>query len=336
MESIELVRPVVAQQRRDFIEKWLKEEKLDCTEELGDIVKPLESKFALSIYLRAMAHQKVTTCFAEQGQYEQIVAYVKKVGYQADYSLLLRNMVAVNPEGAANFAKQLVIEGQQSGVPLIDIQQVIDVFMSNNKIQETTSILMDYLKNDLPEQGPLQTKLFEMNLKNGPLGANVAEAIFQAATFTHYDRGYIGKLCEQAGLMQRALEHMTDMAEIKRVIQFSSHTMTPEFMTNYFSRMRPEECLECLYDLLRHNRQNLQVVVQAAIKYHEQIGAPKLIEMFESFGSNDGVFHFLGAILASSTDPEVHFKYIQSASRVGNTQEVERVPARALTTIPSG
>merc|ERR1719428_1046658 len=104
-----------------------------------------------------------------------------------------------------------------------------------------------------------------------------------------------------------------------------SHQMTPEFMTQYIGQMPPETALEVLHDLLRHNRQNLQVVVQAAIKYHEQIGAAKLIEMFESFGSNAGVFHFLGAILANSTDPEVHFKYIQSASRVGNTQEVERV-----------
>merc|ERR1719421_288173 len=101
--------------------------------------------------------------------------------------------------------------------------------------------------------------------------------------------------------------------------------MTPEFISSYIGKMGPDVALECLYDLLRHNRQNLQVVVQCAIKYHEQIGAQKLIEMFESFGSNEGVFHFLGAILASSTDPEVHFKYIQAASRVGNTQEVERV-----------
>mmetsp|Transcript_60475 Transcript_60475/g.187310 ORF Transcript_60475/g.187310 Transcript_60475/m.187310 type:complete len:1025 (-) Transcript_60475:91-3165(-) len=76
---------------------------------------------------------------------------------------------------------------------------------------------------------------------------------------------------------------------------------------------------------MRHNRQNLQVVVRIAIKYHEQVGAGKLVEMFESFGSNEGVFYFLGAILSSSQDPEVHFKYIQGASRCGNMQEVERI-----------
>ena len=35
-------------------------------------------------------------------------------------------------------------------------------------------------------------------------------------------------------------------------------------------------------------RQNLQVVVQIATKYHEQIGTAKLIELFESFKSYEG------------------------------------------------
>merc|ERR1719387_2817726 len=37
------------------------------------------------------------------------------------------------------------------------------------------------------------------------------------------------------------------------------------------------------------------------------------------------MFYFLGAILSSSTDPDVHFQYIKAASRCGNMQEVERV-----------
>merc|ERR1719238_2438527 len=32
-ESLELVKPVVQQQRREFVEKWLQEDKLECTEE---------------------------------------------------------------------------------------------------------------------------------------------------------------------------------------------------------------------------------------------------------------------------------------------------------------
>mmetsp|Transcript_108985 Transcript_108985/g.351874 ORF Transcript_108985/g.351874 Transcript_108985/m.351874 type:complete len:1524 (+) Transcript_108985:1-4572(+) len=320
LESIELTRPVVQQNRRELVEKWLKEDKLECTEELGDIVRPLETKFALSIYLRANAHQKVIACFVEQGQYEQIVAYVKKVGYQADYTLLLQNMLATNPEGATNFAKSL-LEGQAGQPPLIDVNQVVKVFMDQNRLQETTSILLEALKENRPDQAHLQTQLLAMNLQQAP---KVAEAILQMNMFTHYDRHMIGQLCEKAGLMQWALEHYQDTADLKRVM-LHAHQMTPEFLTTYFARMPPETALECLYDLLRHNRQNLNVAVQVAIKYHEQIGAQKIVEMFESFGSNEGVFYFLGAILSTSSDPNVHFKYIQAASRCGNMQEVERV-----------
>jgi len=319
LESVELCRPVVQQNRSELVEDWLKKDKLECTEELGDIVRPLNSKFALSIYLRANAHQKVITCFVEQGQYDQIVAYVKKVGYQADYSQLLQNMVAVNPEAAANFAKKL-LEGQD-GAPLIDINQVVKVFMDQNRLQETTSILLEALKQNKPEQAHLQTQLLAMNLQQAP---KVAEAILQMNMFTHYDRHYIGQLCEKAGLTQWALEHYQDIGDLKRCM-LQSHSLTPEFLTSYMGRLPPELGLECLYDLLRHNRGSLNMVVQVAIKYHPQLGVKKLIEMFESFGSNDGLFYFLGAILASSTEPEVHFKYIQAASRCGNVQEVERV-----------
>lgn len=46
-ESLELVRPVVAQGRKEFITKWLDEDKLECTEALGDVVKPLDVQLAL-------------------------------------------------------------------------------------------------------------------------------------------------------------------------------------------------------------------------------------------------------------------------------------------------
>eukprot|EP00930_Biecheleria_cincta_P019685 TRINITY_DN1496_c0_g1_i1.p1 TRINITY_DN1496_c0_g1~~TRINITY_DN1496_c0_g1_i1.p1 ORF type:complete len:1703 (+),score=387.00 TRINITY_DN1496_c0_g1_i1:58-5166(+) len=318
-ESVELCQPVVQQGRRELVEKWLKEDKLECTEQLGDIVRPMDTKFALSIYIRAAVHDKVIQCFVENGQIDQVVAYAKKVGYQADYTQLLQNMVLSNPEGATNFAKALV-EGKD-GHPLIDLNAVVKIFMDQNKLQETTSILLEALKANRPDQAALQTQLLAMNLQQAP---KVAEAILQMNLFTHYDRSYIGQLCEKAGLMQWAMEHYTDAASLKRVM-LHAHTMTPEFLINYFSKLAPETALECLHDLMRHNRQNLNVAVQISIKYHGAIGAMKIVEMFESFGSNEGVFYFLGAILSSSTDPDVHFSYIKAASRCGNMQEVERV-----------
>lgn len=48
-ESVELVRPVLQQNRKHLLEKWLNEEKLECTEELGDIARPFDVALALKV-----------------------------------------------------------------------------------------------------------------------------------------------------------------------------------------------------------------------------------------------------------------------------------------------
>lgn len=52
---------------------------LECSEELGDLVKAVDPTLALSVYLRANIPNKVIQCFAETGQFPKIVLYAKKV-----------------------------------------------------------------------------------------------------------------------------------------------------------------------------------------------------------------------------------------------------------------
>lgn len=53
-----------------------------------------------------------------------------------------------------------------------------------------------------------------------------------------------------------------------------------------------EDSLECLRAMLSANiRQNLQLSVQVASKYHEQLGTQSLVELFESFKSYEGRCH---------------------------------------------
>lgn len=58
-ESLELSRPVLQQGKKQLMEKWLKEDKLECSEELGDLVKQVDPTLALSVYLRANVPNKV-------------------------------------------------------------------------------------------------------------------------------------------------------------------------------------------------------------------------------------------------------------------------------------
>ena len=129
--------------------------------------------------------------------------------------------------------------------------QVVDVFMESNMIQQCTAFLLDALKNNRPSEGPLQTRLLEMNLMHAPqvrlssllpgwdgrqinisLLLQVADAILGNQMFTHYDRAHIAQLCEKAGLLQRALEHYTDLYDIKRAV-VHTHLLNPEVSGRY-------------------------------------------------------------------------------------------------------
>lgn len=317
-ESLELCRPVLQQGKKQLLEKWLKDEKLECSEELGDLVKMADSTLALSVYLRATVPSKVIQCFAETGQFQKIVLYAKKIGYTPDYITLLRQVIRSNPDQITNFALMLV----QDNEPLADVSQIVDVFMESNLVQPCTAFLLDALKGNKESEGPLQTRLLEMNLMAAP---QVADAILGNQMFTHYDKAHIAQLCEKAGLLQRALEHYTDLYDIKRAI-VHTHLLNAEWLVNYFGTLSVEDSIECLKAMLTSNiRQNLQICVQVATKYHEQLTTNALIDLFESFKSYEGLFYFLGSIVNFSQDAEVHFKYIQAACKTGQIKEVERI-----------
>ncbi|KAJ5170489.1 uncharacterized protein N7500_003272 [Penicillium coprophilum] len=318
-ESVELVRPVLQQNRKHLLEKWMQEKKLESSEELGDIIRPYDMSLALTVYLQANVPHKVVAGFAETGQFDKILAYSKQVGYQPDYTQLLQHIVRVNPEKGAEFATQLANE--ESGA-LVDLDRVVDVFLSQNMIQQATSFLLDALKDNKPEHGHLQTRLLEMNLVNAP---QVADAILGNEIFTHFDRPRIAQLCENAGLIQRALENSDDPAVIKRNI-VRTDKLSSEWLMNYFGRLSVEQTLDCLDTMLESNiRQNLQSVVQIATKFSDLLGANRLIDLLEKYRTAEGLYYYLGSIVNLSEDPEVHFKYIEAATAMNQVTEVERI-----------
>jgi len=318
-ETLELGKLVLQQQRPQMIEKWLKEDKLECSEEFGDLVGQVDANLALSIYLRANVPHKVINAFLTTGAYDKILLYAQKVGHKPDYGALLQNIVARNLKGALDFA--LMLAQVESG-PLVDYSSVVDVFTSRNMVQEATSFLLDVLKKNKPEEGYLQTRLLEINLMAYP---QVADAILSNNMFTHYDKERIASLCEKAGLFQRALEHYGNIADIKRVVH-NTHAINPEFLVTYFGTLSVEYGLECLKEMLVSNmRQNLQVVVSIATKYSEQLTPDALTRLFEENRCVEGLYFYLGSIVNFSQDPEVHFKYIEASCKTGQLKEVERV-----------
>lgn len=318
-ESIELAKPVLQQDRKPLFEKWLKEEKLTCSEELGDIVKSYaDTALALAVYIRANVNIKVVSSLAELGQFDKILPYCERVNYHPDFTHLIQNLVRVNPDKASEFATLLLASPETK----LDIENIADLFFSQNYIQQGTAFLLDALKNDSPSEGHLQTKVLETNLNHAP---QVADAILGNQMFSHYDKPTIGKLCEKLGLFQRALEHYDDLKDIKRVI-VHTNVLPNDWLVLYFGQLNVQQSVACIKELLTSNmKQNLQVVIQVATKYSDLIGPLTLIKIFEEYKCHEGLYYYLSSIVNITQEADVVLKYIQTAAKMNQTKEIERV-----------
>ncbi|KXZ42859.1 hypothetical protein GPECTOR_114g310 [Gonium pectorale] len=318
-ESGELARLVLSQNKKELLVNWWGEGKLEACEELGDAISAAGDKdFALKVYQQCGAGAKVIATLAEKGDIQALIAYTGSTGQKLDYMFLLQSLMMNNPNGAVALAKMVA----KQVPPPVDVNVMADLFLQRNMIREATAFLLDALSGDRPEQGVLQTKLLEINLVTNP---QVADAILAGGTLSHYDRPRVAQLCEKAGLYMRALQHYTDLSDIKRCI-INTHAIDPQALVEFFGTLSSDWALECLKELLVSNMAtNLQLVVNIAKEYTEQLTSAKVCELFEAYNSYPGLYFYLGARIAFSESPEEHLKYIEAAARTGNLKEVERV-----------
>lgn len=316
VESSTLVRLVVSQGRKDLIEKWFTEDKMEWNEEVGDLVRPLDRQLAIKIYIKADAKEKAAFGLAEEGHFDALVQWAKKINYNPDWLKLLGALAQVNAPGASALAKLLLTNSIE-----VSREAIVDIFVKRNLIREVTELVIDVNRNQ-PEDGPLQTLILELNLLNAPA---VAEFIFSQNLFSHFNRKRIAELCEKANLNFRALQLYGELSDRKRVLR-AAHTMPPEAVAEWFANLNKQDSLECLKEMLVANqRQNLPVVVLVAQRFHEALGAAALIGIFEAVKSYEGIHLFLNPLLPLINDPDVHFKFIEAAARIGQVADVERV-----------
>ena len=320
IETIEFCKIILQQGKKQIIEKWVKEDKITCSEALGDMVAMQDARLAMAIYFKGKCHEKVVASLVRAQQYEKVLQYCKQNDYHPDYNALIRNMVSQDPKAAEGFAKMLA----QTQSDKIDVQAIADTFYTMGLVQECTGFLLEVLqkRGDLPEDAALQTRVLEINLTSG--NTQVADAILSNKMFSHFDKEKIAELCERAGLYQAALSLYTDIDAIKRVV-VNTHMIKPEFLVQYIGELPPEQAIEVLRTLMSYNSSNVRLVVQVAQKYSEHIGVDALINLFEEFSSTEGLFYFLGAIAYTSTDGNVQLKFIEAATKMGQFKEVERM-----------
>lgn len=319
-ESVELSKIVLQKPGGvEYIKKLLTENKLEPTEELGDLIAPQSNEVAMKIYLGAKAHEKIINNLLGVGDYVRVLQYCQKVGYQPNYLDLFKRIVQLNPNAADKFAVTL----NEKPETALDPNVVVDIFVQNSMIKQATAFLLEYLKEDKPEHAELQTRLLKTNLMYSPI--QVADSILGQKLFSHFNKQEIAQMCEKVQLYQRALENFEDIKDRKRVIVQTQY-LDANWLVEWFENLLLEDSLALLREMLKNNqRQNLNTVVQIATKYSEEFTPENLIPIFEEVRSYEGLFYYLGAIVDYSENPEVHFKYIEAATRIGQFAEVERV-----------
>lgn len=374
-ESVELVKPVIVQKKKEYLDKWIRDDKLTCSEELGDLVKKLSLRLALIIYLRCDAHNKVVATYCLLNMFNNVLSYINSCKHfnfdflnifvtimNHDFSISAPNEQVAGGANASgnnkefsasseslnagksesmdlfnegNMATQNKQNSTNSEIAIqfikllcennisFDINGVIDFLLSKKKLQEATSILLDYLKDNKPEHRHLQTKLFEFNLYNN---VQVAETLFQMDIFSYYDKHKIASLCEEKGLYQRALENYININDIKRVISksaslqrngtisnFENDTITAgttdassyslnrgislEWIKNYFAKLNDSVCQDILFDLMKNSKANMEIIISICVQYCHKIGVKKIIYKFEENQNYEGIFYFVSSIL---------------------------------------
>lgn len=332
-ETIELARAVIPKGGIAFVKQQIDENKVEYSEELGDLIAAADQDLAIKVYHKAGAHHKVVNVFLTRNEAPKAVAYCKRAEYNPDWRVVLINFVRTNPKDAVALA--LMLHRDMGPKPLIEPTEVVEMFLPGQNIREATQFLVEVIQEDSSvATAALQTRLLEINLKHSP--AAVADRIFTQNFCLHYDPVVIAPLCERAQLWQRALEGYNKiqidteykaptLPNIKRCLQHAS-TLSAEWLLEFFSKMRPVDIFECIKDMVATNPQgNMKVIVQAAAKFNDLIGAPKFIDLFLQQPHFDILYFYLGATVAFTRDPEVHFRYIQAAAEVGQMPEVERM-----------
>ncbi|KAK8842459.1 hypothetical protein M9Y10_026046 [Tritrichomonas musculus] len=272
IESIEICKIVLEQNKTELIEKWIKEDKLTPTEELGDVCKQ-DPRISLAIYLRANVSTKIVASFAELEMFDKLQVYCEKFAYQPNWMQIATIIAHQSPEKITPILKHIA----NNGNPLVDPNALVQMLLQSKLSKAATLFLIEVLPQDREEDSELQTLLYEIAINND---TRLAEELFSCNCFSYYDHQRVAALCERAGDFKRALEHCKDLSTIKRCI-VNTQSISQDFLIQYFDYMSPEWSLECLRELLKSNQcDNVQLVVTIAGKYCQKLGIDNLINLF--------------------------------------------------------
>ena len=68
--------------------------------------------------------------------------------------------------------------------------------------------------------------------------------------------------------------------------------------------------MSAMYEMLKNNRQNSQLVAKIGIKLGSKFDYKAMIKILEANGSQESLLEYLAAVVPNTEDSEIFFKYI--------------------------
>ncbi|KAK2196158.1 bifunctional Clathrin [Babesia duncani] len=312
LESLELVKPAIAQKRAEFVRKWMEQDKLTESEELGDLIRQIDAALAFKIFTKLGSHLKAILCLLDANQVAKVVPFIKKVSQNLPrhtttnaigdvivvidqfppISVILENVLEMSSHVAVSFIKDL-LAGFGPQESLCDIMQITEMLLRHKRIDDLTSILLDYLKPNLPQHAQLQTRLLEINLKESP---KAAEMIFQLNVLTHFDKEHIARLCENAGLYGMALVLFSDISDLKRVIKMNANDIKIATLEKVLTAASKEDATELFHAMFDSQGIPQDVLLSSALSLQKKVDPLVVADIIKSRGDDDMLFQFLRAL----------------------------------------
>lgn len=271
-------------------------------------------------------------CMLQLGFTELITRYCEQKNYTPHWKDILAHVYTSRREDIISFAKQFVNEQYLTAKEIVNVLSGSDI----KAVQNTTEFILIYLehRDDQKEDGELQTKVLEINLKHAP---QVAVAIFESEDykFTHYDRNYIANLCEKAELYRFALMNYEDTNDIAHVLGIDESVVTEEFANKLKNdKLSSDDVYLCFCKLsdYRGSGLNMKFFNQFVEHWSDEMGKKYNVESrFVDFLAKNECWKSLHLYARDDVhcfdtkDKDIIYKYIFAAAEVGKFEDIEYV-----------
>lgn len=134
VESLELVQLALKKKKIEIVQKWLVEDQIFCTTQLGNLVLSENTELALQIYEKSKSDAMTAHCLAILGKFDEFTALLKCTSEKVDLSRISSKLI----KSQSNLLPKFLLSAIEANVSLIDevlLQEIFEVDLGTVSVE---------------------------------------------------------------------------------------------------------------------------------------------------------------------------------------------------------